>query len=134
MNGLELIGVLTIAFIVMVAIYVLIISPILLSIEAYHYNKELHRLEEIKREIEYWHDKLYMLTNERMTIERQFKDKQALHRIHEEYKKNNDIIKEEINKKIGWCLDSQEPSEMSERFYKAHQDIKGLKAKLGFKY
>jgi len=134
MNLLEIIGVLSILLISCIFIYALVISPIIEIIEAYRYNNKLDRLEQVKIEIEYWYDKLYMLTNERMTIERQFKDKQALHRIHEEYKKNNDIIKEEINKKIGWCLDSQDPSEMSDRYYKAHRDIKGLKAKLGFKY
>jgi biopolymer transport protein ExbB/TolQ len=134
MNLLEIIGVLSILLISCIFIYALVISPIIEIIEAYRYNKRLSRLEQVKMDIEYWYDKLYMLTNETMTIERQMKDKQVLIRIYDEYKKNNDIIREEISNKIGWILDSEEPSELSDRYYKAHRDIKNLKDKLGIKY
>jgi hypothetical protein len=134
MNGLEVIGILTILFVIALLIYIFVISPIINILEVYKYNKKFNRLNATKQEIEYWYDKLYMLTNERMTIERQIKDKKALQHIHDDYKKINDIINEEISKKVGWILDSDGPSELSERYYKAHSDLKALKSKLGIKY
>lgn len=133
MSFLSAVGLITIISLILLIVYILIISPILTTIEAYNYNKELDKLQQEKMEILYWYDKIYLLTNERLTLEKSFKNKRLIVEIHDQYKKNNDIIKEEISKKIGWVLDSDCPSELSEKYYKAHNEIKLLKSKLGLK-